>query len=302
MQAAADALQTALIFGAAGQDGHYLAALCKQRGIRAIGCSRSPGDWTQGDVADRATVDTLVREHRPAYIFQLAARSTTRHDAVYDNHAAIAGGAINVLEAARIYAPEARIFLPGSGVMFKNEGRPIAENDPFEPSSPYSVARIYAVQAARYYRGLGLRAYVGHLFHHESPLRGPGHVSRMIADAARRAAAGDATPLEIGDIAVEKEWTFAGDVVTGMFKLIEQDAVHEAVIGSGRAYSIRQWLEACFGAIGRDWRDSVRLRNDFVPEYRRLVSDPSTMQTLGWAPQVSFTALAAMMMAPPAAG
>ena len=32
-------MQTALIFGAGGQDGHYLAALCKARGIAPVGCS-----------------------------------------------------------------------------------------------------------------------------------------------------------------------------------------------------------------------------------------------------------------------
>jgi GDPmannose 4,6-dehydratase len=291
--------QTALIFGAGGQDGHYLAALCRERGIDPACCSRSPGDWIVGDVADRTVVDALFREYRPAYVFQLAARSTTHHDALFDNHAAIATGTLNVLEAAREYAPAARVFVPGSGVMFKNEGRPIVETDPFEASSAYAVARIEAVYAARYYRSRGVETYVGYLFHHESPLRKPGHVSRTIADAARRAAAGENTEFELGDIAVEKEWTFAGDTAAAMLALVEQDEVHEAVIGSGRAHSIADWLEACFKLAGRDWRKFVRLRTDFVPEYRRLVSDPSTMATLGWTPRVGFEDLAAMMMAAP---
>ena len=293
-------MQTALIFGAGGQDGYYLSQLCRERGLTAVGCSRSAGAWIQGDVADRRFVEELVREHRPAYIFQLAARSTTSHEALFDNHAAIASGTLNVLEAAKLHAPQARIFLPGSGVMFRNEGRPLSERDVFEASSPYAVARIHAVYAGRYYRGLGLRVYVGYLFHHESPLRKAGHVSRMIADAARRAAAGDTAPIEIGDIAVEKEWTFAGDVAAGIFALADQEKVFEAAIGSGRAYSIRHWLEACFKVAGRDWREHVRLRTDFVPEYRRLVADPATMLTLGWSPKVGIEELAAMMMAAPA--
>lgn len=289
-------MQTALIFGAGGQDGNYLSALCKERDINPIGCSRSVGNWITGDIVDRDFVEKLVRDHRPAYIFQLAARSTTRHDALFENHAAIATGTLNVLEAARIHAPAARIFLPGSGVMFKNEGRPISERDEFASSSPYAVARIHAVHAGRYYRSLGQRVYVGHLFHHESPLRQPGHVSRMIADAARRAASGDATQIEIGDIAVEKEWTFAGDTVAGMFALVDQDDIFEAVIGSGNAFTIERWLETCFAIAGRNWREHVKLRKDFVPEYRRLVADPATMTKLGWSPKVNFDQLAAMMM------
>ncbi len=290
-------MATALIFGAGGQDGHYLSLHCRERGITAVGCSRAAGNGPSCDVADYRQVDALMRAHRPDYIFQLAARSTTRHEALFENHAAISTGTLNVLEAARLHAPAARIFLPGSGVMFKNEGRPISERDEFAPSSPYAVARIHAVHAGRYHRSLGQRVYIGHLFHHESPFRQPGHVSRMVADAARRAAGGDATPIEIGDITVEKEWTFAGDTVAGMFALIDQDDIFEAAIGSGETFTIERWLETCFALAGRNWRDHVKLRKDFVPEYRRLVADPATMRKLGWSPGVSFDQLAAMMMA-----
>ena len=65
---------------------------------------------------------------------------------------------------------------------------PIRETDEFEANSPYSVARIQSVYAARYFRSLGMKVYVGYLFHHESPLRKPLHVSQMIAIAVKRIA------------------------------------------------------------------------------------------------------------------
>ena len=152
-------MSTALIFGASGQDAYYLARLCEEAGTRLVGVSRSAGgDWLVGDVARREQVEALVREHRPGYIFHLAANSTTRHDALFENHETISTGALNVLEAARTLAPEARVFLSGSGLQFRNEGQPIAEDAPFDASSPYAVARIQSVYAARYYRRLGVRA------------------------------------------------------------------------------------------------------------------------------------------------
>jgi GDPmannose 4,6-dehydratase len=285
----------ALIFGASGQDGHYLAERCRAEGIDPVGVSRA-GAPVRGDVACFDQVRALMCEHRPAYVFQLAAASTTRHDALFENHETISTGALNVLEAVRLEAPEARVLIPGSGVQFENTGTPISERAPFAATSPYAVARIQSAYAARYFRTLGVRAYVAYLFHHESPLRKPEHVAMKIALAARRIAAGSAERLEIGDPTVEKEWTFAGDVARGMLTLVRQDAVFEATIGSGEAHSIAEWIERCFAAAGEDWRAHVDVRPRFVPEYRRLVSDPATIRALGWAPAVTFDELAARMV------
>lgn len=287
----------ALIFGASGQDGHYLSELCRTEGIEPVGVSRA-GAPVRGDVARLDDVRALVRAHRPAYVFQLAAASTTRHEALFENHETISTGALNVLEAVRLESPEARVFIAGSGVQFENTGAPISERAPFAATSPYAVARIQSVYAARYFRTLGIRAYVGYLFHHESPLRKPGHVAMKIALAARRIAAGSAERLEIGDLSVEKEWTFAGDVSRAMLMLVRQDSVLEATIGSGEAHSIQAWIERCFAAVELDWRAHVDVRAGFIPEYPRLVSDPSTIRALGWAPEVEFDSLARVMTAP----
>jgi len=160
------------------------------------------------------------------------------------------------------------------------------------------VARIQSVYAGRYYRTLGIPVYVGYLFHHESPLRKPGHVSKMISLAAQRIAAGSGETVELGDISVEKEWTFAGDVAEAMFTLVSQDSIFEAVIGSGVTYTIQDWLEQCFNLVGKDWREHVRIREGYVPEYSRLVSDPATMHSLGWSPRTGLPELARLMMAP----
>jgi GDPmannose 4,6-dehydratase len=285
----------ALIFGANGQDGHYLSEICKANDIVPIGISRA-GALVHADVSNYEQVEALVKQYMPSYVFHLAANSTTRHDVLFENHQTISTGTLNILESVRIHCPRAKVFLTGSGVQFVNTGKPISENDPFEASSPYAVARIQSVYAGRYFRTLGIAAYVGYLFHHESPLRHPNHISKMIALAARRIAAGSNEQIGLGDISVEKEWTFAGDVADAIFKLINQDTVFEAVIGSGTAYSIQDWLVQCFSLIGKNWRDYVYIRKGFVPEYKRLVSNPATIRSLGWSPQVGFTELARMIM------
>jgi len=285
----------ALIFGANGQDGYYLTELCKLKRIEPIGVSRS-GEWMQGDVSCYDQVEHLIKEYRPTYLFHLAANSSTKHDALFENHETVSTGTLNILEAVKCHSPETRVFLTGSGVQFKNKGLPIKETDEFEANSPYSVARIQSVYAARYFRSLGMKVYVGYLFHHESPLRKPRHVSQMIAMAVKRIAKGSDESIELGDISVEKEWTFAGDMAKGIFTLVDQDKVFEAAIGSGVTYSIENWLEQCFGIIGKDWHDYIHLRQGFTPEYKRLVSNPGTINSLGWYPTVGLKDLAEIMV------
>jgi GDPmannose 4,6-dehydratase len=217
-------------------------------------------------------------------------------DALFENHAAIATGALNVLEACYAKCPDARVFLAGSGLQFANAGRPIAETDEFTATSPYSVARISAAYAARYFRSLGLRAYVGYLFHHDSPLRKPGHMSKLIASAASRISKGKSEVLEIGNLDVEKEWAFAGDIVEGMWRLVDQDNVFEAAIGTGEAYSIRSWALECFSKVGLNALDHIRTRPGFHPEFSRLVSNPKTINAIGWAATTSISTLSSMMV------
>jgi GDPmannose 4,6-dehydratase len=285
----------ALVFGSNGQDGHYLLELLRQEHIEGIGVSRS-GTGRHADVSKLADVEALVREVRPAYIFHLAASSTTRHEAGLENHDTIATGTLNILESAYRHAPAARVFITGSGVQFRNTGVDIDEETPFEPSSLYSVARIQAVFAARYYRSLGVRTFVGYLFHHESPRRPPGHVSRMTSLAAHRIGLGSAETVALGDTSVVKEWTFAGDTMRAALMLARQDEIAEAVIGSGEGHSIEEWVELCFRLAGRHARDHVTRIEGFRPEYPRLVSRPTRIKSLGWAPTVTFEDLAAMMM------
>jgi len=77
---------------------------------------------------------------------------------------------------------------------------------------------------------------------------------------------------------------------------VGQDKVFEATIGSGLPYSIEDWLRECFGLIGRDWKDSVRIKPSFAAEYKMLVSNPGTIKSLGWEPKVTFAGLAEMMV------
>ena len=249
------------------------------------------------DVTKFQEVERLVKELQPNYIFHLAANSTTRHEALFENHETISSGTLNILESVKKQCPACRVFITGSGVQFVNKGSPISENDEFAPLSAYAISRIHSVYAARYYRSLGIKTYVGYLFHHESPLRKPNCLCKSISELAKRVREGSQEQIMLGDVSVRKEAGFAGDIAAGILTLVSQDSVFEATIGTGKAYSIQEWIEICFSKVGFDWRNHVILRTDgFIPEYPLLVSDPMTISSLGWQPAVDIHALADMML------
>ncbi len=285
----------AIIFGIAGQDGYYLSALLKEQGYEVIGISRQ-NDLVQVDIANYASVEALVKQHHPDYIFHLAANSTTRHEALFENHATIETGTLNILEAVRNHSPLTKVFISGSGLQFKNEGKPIKETDAFEARDAYSVSRIQSVYAARYFRTLGIKAYVGYFFNHDSPRRTERHMAKKITAAVKRIAAGSTEKLEIGNMSVIKEWTYAGDVVRAVWTLVQQDKLYEANIGSGLGYSIEDWVVTCFNIIGKDWNEYIVLKEGFTPEYKMLVSDSSLIHSLGWKPVTTLNDLAKMML------
>ncbi|TXT30687.1 MAG: NAD-dependent epimerase/dehydratase [Chitinophagaceae bacterium] len=274
----------ALIFGVNGQDGHYLNQLLCQNGLEVIGISRHSGN-VLGDVSDFDFVLKIVESTKPAYIFHLAATSTTNHKALFENHSSISTGTLNILEAVRLKSPYTKIFLAGSAMQFKNEGIPINENTQFESSSSYSAERIYSTYLARYYRQkFGLSIYIGFLFNHDSPLRGDNHINQLIVKTAVNIANGSSEKLIIGDFSVQKEFNYAGDIVSGIWKLVIQDDLFEVVIGSGTAHTIKTWIEYCFNKLGLNWIDHIEIDSRYVSEYKILISDPQKLKSIGWNP------------------
>jgi GDPmannose 4,6-dehydratase len=289
-------VKIAVIFGVGGQDGFYLTKLLESKNVKVIGVSRKTGDY-KGDVAEYDFVKSIINNFKPDYIFHLAANSSTNHDALFENHNTISTGTLNILEVTKVYSRDSIVFLSGSAMQFRNDGTPIDESSNFDSLSCYAVSRIHSVYLGRYYRKtFGMRVYVGFLFNHDSPLRNSKHINKKIVDSVIRIYKGANEKLEIGNLKVKKEFNFAGDIVTAIWILINQSTIFEAVIGSGNAYSIEDWVKYCFAKFDLNWEQHVVINAQFKNEYEVLVSRPNLIKSLGWIPQLKFTELADIMI------
>jgi GDPmannose 4,6-dehydratase len=184
--------------------------------------------------------------------------------------------------------------------MFGSAPPPQSETTPFEPRSPYAVAKVYAYWMARIYReGYGLFASNGILFNHESPRRGETFVTRKITRAIAAIAAGKQDTLLLGNLDARRDWGYAPEYVEGIWKMLQCDTAEDIVIGTGEAHSVREFLEESFGYAGLDWRKYVRSSERHMRplEVNCLIADTRKAQEkMGWEARIGFAELVAIMV------
>jgi GDPmannose 4,6-dehydratase len=177
---------------------------------------------------------------------------------------------------------------------------PQNENTPFHPRSPYGVAKAYGHYLTVNYReSYGIFGCSGILFNHESPRRGKEFVTRKITDAVARIKTGLAGELRLGNLNAERDWGFAGDYVRAMWLMLQQDKPDDYVIGTGKAHSVRQFVEKAFRAADLDWQKHVVIDQSLIrpAEVDSLIADASkARKALGWRPEVDFDGLVDMMV------
>lgn len=325
----------ALITGATGQDGSYLAKLLLEKGYDVTGAIRRNSQpemvrleklgiadalrTVDFDLSEPNNITRLIRGNAFDEVYNLAAQSfvgSSWEQPVYV--ADVNGlGVVRLLDAIRTYTPQTRFYQASTSEMFGLvRAVPQSELTPFHPRSPYGVAKVYGHYITVNYReSFGLHASSGILFNHESPLRGNEFVTRKITLGLARFARGEQVPVELGNLNAKRDWGFAGDYVEGMWRMLQQEAGDDYVLATGVTTPIRDFVGFAAAALGLDleWsgeeqsEQAVDRRSGKVvvrvnPAFYRpaevdlLVGDATkAREKLGWVPKVDVKALAAMM-------
>jgi GDPmannose 4,6-dehydratase len=269
--------KTALICGISGQDGAYLAQLLLGNGYRVAGTSRdaqvSPlfnlvqlGIRSRVHVVSMSLTDfrsvlSVLTQLQPDEIYNLAGQSSVglSFEQPVETLESIALGTLNLLEAVRFMRRPIRLYSACSSECFGPTGEHAAdEGTPFYPRSPYAVAKSTSFWAVTNYReAYGLYACSGILFNHESPLRPERFVTQKIVRAACRIAAGDRTPLRLGNVSIQRDWGWAPEFVDAMHRMLQLEHPQDFVIATGSTWSLAQFAATAFERVGLDWREWV---------------------------------------------
>jgi GDPmannose 4,6-dehydratase len=307
----------ALITGITGQDGSYLAELLLAKGYQVFGVVRRTSHHSYeriehllsrieilpADLLDQHSLTVVMKETEPDEVYNLAAQSyvpTSWTQPVLTGEFT-ALGVTRILEAIRLAWPKARFYQASSSEMFgRAVETPQRESTPFYPRSPYGVAKCYGHWITVNYReSYGLYAVSGILFNHESPRRGIEFVTRKVTDGVARIRAGLTQELRMGNLDARRDWGFAGDYVDAMWRMLQQPAPRDYVIGTGETHTVRALVEIAFAHAGLDWQRHVKLDERFLrpAEVDTLLADPArARQELGWTPTVNFEQLVRMMV------
>jgi GDPmannose 4,6-dehydratase len=312
----------ALITGVTGQDGYYLSKLLLSKGYEVYGLVRGQNnpkiDFLKrelpevkiltGDLLDVSSLLRALNASKPDEFYNLGAISFVAYS--WENASLTSDvtgkGVLNALEAVRLYSGDdmskVKFYQASSSEMFgKVQQVPQREETLLWPRSPYGVAKVFGhYMTINYRESYGMHASSGILFNHESPMRGPEFVTRKISLAVARIARGQQDTIALGNLDAQRDWGFAGDYVEGMWRMLQQPEGDDYVLSTNETHAVREYLDIAFTHVGiTDWEKHVYQDPAFLrpAEVDLLIGDSTKARTkLGWAPQVSFPELVAMMV------
>jgi len=316
-------VKKALITGITGQDGSYLAELLLSGGYEVHGIIRRASTFNTeridhiyvdphqpgarlflhyGDLSDGEQISNIIYNIRPDEVYHFGAQSHVRvsFDIPEYSGNVTALGATRILEAIRRSGNNMRFYQASSSEMFGDSPPPQNEKTLFKPRSPYACAKAYAYWMAKNYRdGYNLFVSNGILFNHESPRRGETFVTRKITRAIAAILAKKQDNLYLGNLEAKRDWGYAPEYMEAVWKILQQDEPGDFVLGTGRSYSVKEFVQEAFEYAGLDWRKYVK--NDpryYRPtEVKNIIADPAkAREKIDWKPKIGFSELVKIMM------
>ncbi len=298
----------ALITGIAGFAGSHLAELLLLEEGLEISGSVFPGEPIRNiesilsrlkiencDIRDAGAVDALVKRARPDEIYHLAAIAFVP-ESIDDPRATFETnlfGTMNVLEAAKKYAAEARVLFVGSADEYglvREEDLPIGERLPLRPLNPYSVSKASAGMLVHQYAVSGSLDIV-HVrpFNHTGPRQSPRFVCSDFAHQVVEIERGVRAPeMLVGSLRPRRDFSDVRDVARAyrdILRLGESGEVYN--ICSGRSVAIGEIVDMLVSTSDCEIavvERSDRLRGTEVDEVRGDFG--KIEKAVGWRPSI----------------
>ena len=253
----------ALIFGITGQDGAYLADFLLKKKYKVIGTTRNLSKKNlirlfKLKIENRVSLlkikrinhnvikDLFKKLKKIDEIYYLSGETSPLDSMnnpleTFDSNV---NNLVSILEFIKIKKFKTKIFYASSSEIFKNKKPNIFnENSEIGPRTPYAISKAAGFWLIKYYRNnYKVNCCTGILFNHESPLRSKNFVFKKIIEQTQKIKKEKRGKLQLGNIKIKRDIGWAPDYIVAIWKMLQLKKFEDLVIGSGKAYSIEEFL------------------------------------------------------------
>ncbi len=248
-----------------------------------------------GELTDAQSIAQVVEQARPEIILHLAAASSVAQSWLDPEPAYRTNvlGQLHLLESARSMKTMPKVVIASSAEIYGrdgHDGKPISEEAPLRPLSPYAVTKAAQdLQAGQYYAAHGLPTVRLRLFNHTGPGRPPHFVASSFAQQLAEIERGLREPvIHVGNLDVARDFTDVRDIARAWRLAALHGRPGEAYnVCSGRPTPIRRILDILLEET--DIKVEVRTDAELLRtgEIQSLYGNRALFsKTTGWQPEI----------------
>ena len=302
----------ALIFGVSGQDGSYLADFLIKKNYSVIGVTRNKSKKNmyrleklkifnkvkiiQGVALDQKFLNKIIKKYSSIKeIYYLTGDSSATDSFIYPHKSFESNttGILNILLTIKKINKKIKVFYAASGQFYGNsKNNYYSEKSVIKPTTPYAIAKAAGYWLVKIFReNYDLYACSGILFNHESPLRSDEFVTKKIINVSKQIKKNNKVKLRMGNIDVYRDWGWAPEYVKAMWLMLQQKQPIDLIIGSGKKYSIRDFVNEVFKKMKIDKKNLITgtsklIRKIDIQSYR--ANTTLSKKIIKWKTKITF--------------
>lgn len=304
----------ALIIGAGGQDGPYLASQLIRAGYAVSGISRKHSDRLESlnveqyiyNVNLNSDLIEILRITKPTILVNLLSKSSVSEcqsnpEASYATNFELAKFILCVFDAhLKGQNQQGRFIQASSSEMFGRGDRIVTENSQMSPATFYGMHKLLMHDFTLNFKSDFVKAISVILFNHESPFRSEKFVSSKVATAIAQVAITGETNLKFGNIQSKRDWGYALDYMSGITQIIESGKENCYLLASGESHSVQEMLRIGFESVNIfKFEHMIQIDKSLQRsvESGAIIGDTSKIVSeLAWKPEMNFNDLAAFLV------
>lgn len=289
----------ALVTGAAGFAGSHLVDRLLSGGVEVAAWSHRGGravpahdgvQWSAIDLLARDEVDRAIATLSPSVVYHCAGKAAAGNawSHLGETLEVNVRGTLHLLGALERHAPQSRVVVTSSALVYGHSGQPIAEDAEIRPEGPYAVSKFAQDRLAASFADR-LHVVIARPFNHIGPRQTADFLASSVARQVALIERGAMAPqLSVGNLAALRDFTDVRDVVAAYERLAASGARGETYnVCTGRAVAAQAIVD---GLVARSRvpiqvvTDPARFRPVDVPV---VVGSYARLEALtGWAPSI----------------